>query len=410
MTPLDYTDALRVLVVSPLLYHPGCGNGGGVLCYETLRRLGQRCEVHFVGLAPDPTQVPAGRAALEQVARSVTVVPWQYRRGLKLAGLLQQFLSLTPREVMDHDQADMHQALRDALATLRPDVVMLQFPHMAQYLATVDGVPAIMDVQDMCAVSRFREWRASKAGWAKRLLLLHTWLSWVHHEWRMYARSNRLMAISEADLGVMQAYLPDVPAFLSPVACDVAVASPRIASQDVLFVGNFTHAPNLDGLRWLLCEVWPLVYQERPAARLLLAGKGLPNDLARNLPEGVLALGFVDDLGRLMAGCAASLVPYRFGGGVKIKALESMALGCPVVATTVGAEALHARSGEHLLIGDSAPSFAGHVLSLLGSPALQESLSTQARQLIQARFSWDAKIGALLHEIQMLARQAHDSP
>ncbi len=399
---------LRILVVSPLPYHRACGNGGGVFCDEVLRRLAPHCDIHFLSFAQDATAEDAARADRAQAARSVTFVRWQPRHHSRALAWLHQLATLTPREASGHNQPAMHAALAAACRTHQPQLVLLQFPHMAQYVTSVPGVPVVIDVQDACMVSRYREWRATRGGgMLRRCKLLHSWAAWVRYEMAAYGRAQRLMALSDTDAGVLRAYVPGVPTFVSPVAWDVVLPPAGAAfSQQVVFVGNFTHAPNRDGLEWLLAEVWPRVRGRCPQACLALAGPHLPPGPRSEAAAGVQRLGFVADAGALLAGAAVSVVPYRFGGGIKIKTLESMARGCAVVATTVGSEGLGVQDGVHLCIADGAEAFADAIADLLSSPERRNRLAQAGQALVAANFSWDAKINALLQQFHQVVREA----
>ena len=389
-----------------MLYHPGCGNGGGVLCFEVLRHLAQRAQVHFVGFSAGAADEAIALAALRAVAHSVTAVllpPPPLLRGP--ASLLPQLLSGLPREVRGTRSEPMRTALAALAQRVKADAVLLQFPHMAQYAGAAPGVPVIVDVQDACTVSRWREWRSVGGSTLRRLMRLHSWWCWARYEVAAYAQAQRLMALSETDCGVLRAFVPRVPAFLSPVAWDVTPRRAQPAGENVLFMGNFAHAPNADGLRWVLAEVWPLVRARRAAARLQVAGLNLPADFSGNESTGVQSLGFVPDVGPLLAGAALSLVPYRFGGGIKIKTVEAMARGCAVVATTVGAEGLDAIDGVHLRVADSAAAFADAIVELLDSPTQRAALAEQAQALVAARFSWQAKMDGLMREIAAMLRE-----
>lgn len=407
----DTPAPLRLLVAAPMLYHPYCGNGGGVLCFELLRRLAAQAEVHFVAFGGVPGEDDgAALKALRAVAHSVHVVPRPLPRARGLASMLLQLASGVPRELRDLRSEPMRHRLAEVARTADVHCVILQFPHMAQYAAATPGLPVVVDVQDACIVSRYREWRSSQGAgqsWGRQWQRLHSWWAWSRHELCAYARAHRLMALSDTDLGVLRAFLPQVPAFLSPVAWEpvsLAAAAPRRGGP-VLLMGNFAHAPNADGLRWLLDEVWPRVRAQCPQARLQLAGRHLPAGLVDDPAIGLEVLGFVEDVKPLLARAATSLVPYRFGGGIKIKALEAMAQGCPVVATRVGSEGLGAVDAIHLRVADNPEDFAAAVVGLLQAPELGAQLAEQALALVTERFSWSRKVEQLMLELRGLVRE-----
>lgn len=391
-----------------MLYHPGCGNGGGVLCFELLRRLARLAQVHLVAFSEGAAEEAAALPALREVVASVHVVPRPVLRVRGFASALRQALTGLPRELFNVRSERMRQTLSALARQHAPDALILQFPHMAQYVDAAPGVPVVVDVQDLCMVSRFREWRAGGGSLARRAMRAHSWWAWARYELRTYARAQRLMALSEADHGVLRAFLPRVASFLSPVAWELGAAvETRLTPlpPQVLFMGNFAHAPNADGLAWVLAEVWPKVRARCPSAELHVAGLNLPGHVASDAAQGVVVRGFLQSVVPALADASVALVPYRFGGGIKIKAVEALAHGCPVVATTVGSEGLQAADGVHLRVADGAEAYAEAVAELLADPEQQRRLAHQGQALVARRFSWDAKVQSLLAEIQGLRRE-----
>ena len=138
-------------------------------------------------------------------------------------------------------------------------------------------------------------------------------------------------------------------------------------------------------------EVWPLVLRARPRAEAVIVGRDPPEGLRRAARERGYAwrfTGFVDDVRPSVREAHLSVIPLRVGSGTRIKAFESMALGRPVVSTTVGVEGLDVVPGRHLLLADDAEAFARAVVRLLAEPALGAGLAQAARALLEERFSW----------------------
>jgi glycosyltransferase involved in cell wall biosynthesis len=389
-----------IVVVSPWLYHPTCGNGGGVLCFNLIQRLAAAYDVHFISFDQTSNDLEGGRRALNAFCSSVTTVPVPTTIG-KAELWLRQIFTGEPREAQALNSALMSAQIRAAVSKYRPAVVILQFPQTAQYMAAAGRVPVVMDVQDACMVSRYREWRKTAPS-LKRWGKLITWLAWARYERYWYSRASALLAISENDYGVLNSFIPDVPCFFSPVATDIAPLKAASTRTYVGFIGNFAHAPNRDALDWLLNDIWPRVRTLHPDAELRIAGPHVPEHARSDTSKGINVVGFVDDIDDFYAKAAMAVVPYRFGGGVKIKALEAMANGCAVVATTVGAEGLKIEKNKHLLVADGPEEFATAIASLLASEEKSASLASAARHHIETNFSWKAKTSALIGVFQSI--------
>ncbi|HEY4080400.1 MAG TPA: glycosyltransferase [Burkholderiaceae bacterium] len=156
----------------------------------------------------------------------------------------------------------------------------------------------------------------------------------------------------------------------------------------VVFTGSMDWAANIDGVRFFLNEVWPLVTTRMPEARFKVIGKSPPPALVQLGAAGrnVSFTGFVDDVRPHAHGAQAFVIPLQVGGGTRIKAFEAMAMGCPVVSTSIGIEGLAAEPDEHYLRRDEPAAMAEAILALLRDGALRDGLSQRARALVEGRF------------------------
>ncbi len=160
----------------------------------------------------------------------------------------------------------------------------------------------------------------------------------------------------------------------------------------LLLVGYMLYPPNHDAAIWLITEVLPVLRRRYPDAKLLIVGGHPPSHLVRLAEKAgpnVQLLGQVPDVEPFYRQADVAIVPLRAGGGTRLKILEAMAFGRPVVSTRLGAEGIEAEDGRHLLLSDDSEGLATHVESLFEQPRLRERLRTEGRALVEARYSWD---------------------
>ncbi|MFW6116436.1 MAG: glycosyltransferase family 4 protein, partial [bacterium] len=164
----------------------------------------------------------------------------------------------------------------------------------------------------------------------------------------------------------------------------------------LIYPGALTYSANFDAMEFFLQDVFPLVKSQRPNAKLRITGRydGAPTERLP-LGDGVELTGYLDDIRPTVGQTWACVVPLRTGGGTRLKILEAMALGTPVVSTAKGAEGLRVSPGEDILIANEPAEFAAHVLRLLDDEALREKLVANGRNLVEARYRWD-RIGERL--------------
>jgi glycosyltransferase involved in cell wall biosynthesis len=161
-------------------------------------------------------------------------------------------------------------------------------------------------------------------------------------------------------------------------------------SKEILLIGKMNYTPNVDGALFFHREVFPLVQERVPQAHLLIVGTSpAPEILALAADPAVEVTGQVEDIVPYYRRACLSAVCLRAGGGTRLKILESMALGRPVVTTTIGCEGLDVVEGEHLLIADRPKQFAEKTVRLLTDQRLRQDLSTRARKLVETHYDWN---------------------
>lgn len=208
-------------------------------------------------------------------------------------------------------------------------------------------------------------------------------------ERRLLGRCSESWMVSEADLAAAAELCPGARLRYVPNVVDVAAIPARAAEQaepDAVFVASFSYAPNRSGLRFLLDEVYPRVWEQLPQARLTLVGPGLeqpPSDDPR-----VRAAGFVEDLGAAYAGARCALVPLLQGGGTPLKFIEALAYGLPVLATPRAAAGLAVSDGVDCLLAGDAAEFASKLVAVLRDGAPQ--IGARGRATAEEHYSIEA--------------------
>jgi glycosyltransferase involved in cell wall biosynthesis len=183
--------------------------------------------------------------------------------------------------------------------------------------------------------------------------------------------------------------------------------------KQVVFCGSMDWIANVDGLKYFFDEVWPLIREQVPDVSMKVVGRQPPSSLVRRViaraPEWQFT-GYVDDVRDHVPGCGAFVIPLRVGGGTRIKAFEAMAMGCPVVSTSVGIEGLPVEPGKHFLSADTPSDFADAVIRLLRDAELRQEMTQCARKLVETQFSF--RVAAKVFEqicLDLIDRRADQS-
>jgi glycosyltransferase involved in cell wall biosynthesis len=209
--------------------------------------------------------------------------------------------------------------------------------------------------------------------------------------------------VSEAERQLVSTVAPNAPdPYVVPNAVETGAYADDYGQPEadtIVFSGALSYAPNYQGAQWFLRSVYPLVRQQLPQAKLRITGglQGVEVDGLRGHP-GCELTGYVPDIRPVVARSAVAVVPLWTGGGTRLKILEAMALGTPVVSTTKGAEGLEVSHGENILLADDPAEFAEYVAAVTRSPPLRAHLAAGGRALVRSRYDWDV-VGPLLCEI-----------
>ena len=162
--------------------------------------------------------------------------------------------------------------------------------------------------------------------------------------------------------------------------------------KQLIFCGSLDYEPNIEGLIWFLKSVWPLILSSHPDLKLIVVGKGKPSLALLKLLENDTSIdlvGEVTDVIPYYRQAQVAIVPLLHGSGTRLKILEAMSLGVPVISTSVGAEGIDYSKGESVVIADTLKQFSEAVDQLFKEPLLFTGISERARKLVEKEYSWD---------------------
>jgi hypothetical protein len=274
-------------------------------------------------------------------------------------------------------------AMKQLCRQVAPDVVLLSRLQLDFLrLAVPAGTRLVMDTHDLVsdnAASRQREGVA-----VQEVLDFERELGYLRHY-------DRVLLIQPDDHRRVAAVLGE-RALCVPHPVMLAAQPVRPGSRVIGYAASQWIA-NRHGFRWFMDEVWPALAPHR--VELDVAGH-IAALLPKPAPAGIRVRGFVPDLGALWQGMDVAINPVRWGSGLKIKTVEAMAAGLPVVTTGEGARGLAALAGDALLLADDGPAFADACLRLLDDEALRARIGARARAWALENLSEHACFGALI--------------
>jgi sugar transferase (PEP-CTERM/EpsH1 system associated) len=384
-----YLGPVKLLILASRFPYP-LEKGDKLRLYHQIRGLAQHHELVLAALSAR-APLPAHLEALRPYCSRIEVLPLPaWRLPLRLLGGL---LSGLPAQVAYFFAPSLLPRLRQLIREEQPGGLYCQLIRMAPY-AQAAGLPALLDYMDCFSAGTLR--RAEQSGPLLRPLLRWEARRCGRYEAAVFPAFRVHTAISAQD----RDSLPLPPAARSRVeivsnGIDTRAFAPlpdaAAPPYAVVFVGNMGYFPNVAAARLLVREIMPLVWAQRPEARLLLAG-ARPAAAVRALARDarVHVSGWMPDIREAYGAGEVFAAPLFAGSGQQNKILEALAMARPCVTTPLVNEAIGAEPGRELLVAGSTGAFAEAIIALLGDPARRQALGAAGRAMAEARYGWEA--------------------
>lgn len=373
-------------------------SGGKIRSYNILRRLADRHEVGLFTFYGEFDNDP--HPELRTIFSRVDALPLKlpparsYQEALWYARSL---LSGQPHSIQKFCRPAAKQKLREVVREMAPDVLVCDFIFPAAAFPWNHPTPKVLFTHNVESEIWRRHWQTARNPlW--RLVTRQEWKSMERAERCYLGRADHVLTVSEPDREFFSRYVNPAKITVIPTGVDTDFFQPEFGSEKpdrLVFTGSMDWMPNEDGIFYFVEQILPLIRRQVPDVTLCIAGRR-PSARLRRLGEAeqrIEVTGAVEDIRPFVHGASVFIVPLRIGGGTRIKIFEAMAMGKPVVSTTIGAEGLPVKTPVHLLVADEPEAFADSVVRLLQSSALRKQMGMAARRLVETGFGWGS-IGA----------------
>ncbi len=381
---------MRILFLSTWFPYP-LSQGSKIRAYYLIRSLAQKHDVNLVSFAETPID-DLTLDHMKQICRNVDVVdenPFQPKRIKSILG----WLSWKPGIAITSRSREMEERVRGIVRTWKPDRIVAITFVTAPYACSVSGVPKIIDIDNLMSPMLYESYQRS----IHRQKRLRSWLAWkkfqIYEKW-LYNQFDLCFAVSKQDLEKVSKLVLKGPELtgLLPNGVDLVLNHPGLCQPEpasLVFNGALTYSANFDAMNYFIDEIFPFIRARLPQAHLRITGKTAGASIAKfTTSPNITLTGYLQDVRPMVAGSWVCVAPLREGGGTRLKILEAMALGTPVVTTTKGAEGLEVEDGKHLLIADHAADFAERTLRVLQDSQLRTQLASNAYLLVKEKYDW----------------------
>ena len=393
---------MKILFLANRLPHPNVA-GGHRLIYQRMRLLAGKG--HAIGLA---TFVASENTAhVHELSESLHEVKTAPLKKQHLAvRLMRDYVSGSlPAIFWKNYSRGMMRLVGDMVAEGQYDVVIAEYGEMGMYLYRNPFLSAVHKVVSChrCLTSSFAKYAETpgvplsvRAKSASQMRVLEK------YEFEMYRAMDHILTLTQEDRFTLLNHAPQLPVSVIRPGIDFSYFNredKKAATEPmVMMCGFFADKSNHDAAMWFIEEIWPNVSRRHPDLKCVFVGKGASAEMKRAAApygEKVLVISTVDDLRPYREQASIFVNPMRLGSGLRVKVLEAMATGLPVVTTALGAAGIPAQNGENCFVADTPELFAQSIDWLLADEKLADRMGDRARKMVQHTYNIHSTISEL---------------
>ena len=384
---------MNVLVLIGQLPYP-LDTGAKIRSYHLLTPLARKHAVTLVSFSYGPEDARKAES-LKPFFKEIVTIP---HNGSALSSgrvffALRNLLSSLPYSIDKYTSSSLIASIHHLLKEQHCDLIHCDSLQMSSNVTPINGIPRILTEHN---VESFIWQRAAET---ERNPLRRSYLALqarrlAHYEAAACRAFDWCIAVSEVDRRLIEDLSGTSQCAVVPNGVDCQFFRPQTVRPEpsrLVFTGSMDWLPNEDAMVYFVEEIMPLIRRVVPQARLSIVGRN-PTSRVRQLARqgnGVEVTGRVDDVRPYIAQAAMFVTPLRIGSGTRLKILEAMAMGRPVVSTRVGCEGLAVTPGKDILIADRSQAFADRVIELLKDPDQGKVLGQAGRALVEKSYDWE---------------------
>jgi sugar transferase (PEP-CTERM/EpsH1 system associated) len=405
---------LRILYLAQKECIPA-NTGAKLRNFHLARELALRASVTYLGFSDGAHQVDDEQALLDfkRACKQVITVPFD--RNLTLAKVIRGALGRTPLNVINYTTSAMVQALERVLSENDFDIVQVETLLFSPYLpiirAACSRAACVCDWHNVES-ELLRRYSERAPSLAHRLYARATARKMERLERQMMAEFDAHITVSERDRQRLLQLDPHARIYVIENGVDVASYSGlnQHRHNRILFVGSMDYHANIDAAISFARQVWPAIHKRKPDLIFTIVGRN-PSPSVKALANlaGIEVTGTVADVRPFYREAIAAVVPLRVGGGSRLKILEAMAAGVPVISSRLGAEGLAVKDSENIILAETAEEFCRAIFEMIRDEVKRQKITLSASKLVRSRYDWSA-IGSSLFELHLkLANRAEQS-
>ncbi len=325
--------------------------------------------------------------------------------------VLRGMVGPVPVTVLNYASGDVKACLRSVLKERPFDAVQLETSNLFSYLEIIraaPGRPAVLLDWHNVDSELMSRYASETKSLPKKLTARRTAKLLDRLETRLVTLCDAHTVVSEREKAKLLERNSEANVTVIPNGVDTSAFAYSEATHPgttLLFVGSMDYHANIDAVTWFAKKVWPAVARRFPTLEFAIVGRSPGREIRLLACDKIQVTGTVPDVRPFYAKALAVVVPLRVGGGTRLKILEAMAMGVPVISTTLGAEGIAVEDGKNILLADSEEQMLNALERIVTDCVFRRSLTAAARELVVKRYDWTS-IGNQLYETHSEIAQA----
>ena len=382
---------MKVIVIDEWFPWP-LESGKKIRTYNLITRLAKEYEIIYLAYANLSIEQEKATELERRGIKTIAVNDCRIKKWTIpfYLSVIMNFFSSKPYSTYYHIKKDFISKLKETIEQENPQLIHCEWTNLAPFLEYVDKIPTVITAHNIESDIWYR--LASSGGNIFSRMVGRNQAHKIEKlERQWYPKVNLCIAVSDEDKKIIESY--GASASIVENGVDVNYYSQIVSEAEdysIAFTASFDTFSNQDGAYYFIEEIYPLIKQKQPHAKLKLIGKSPPERFWKYAQDdsSIFVSGTIPDIRTELSRALVSIVPLRIGGGTRLKILEALAMKKPVVSTSIGAEGLKVSNGSNILLADTPEDFALAVLKCLSDRHLRSILAENGWKLVNTQYDW----------------------
>lgn len=383
---------MNILQISPQIPLPPI-DGGKISIWGVAKYLSLNGhKVHFVAYRKH-TDV---KSVIEELRKYTFPHILDVQTDNSVLGVLKNLFSPVPYNVSKYIRKELKIFLEEFLIKEPVDIVIVNNLHMGwviDVIKKIKNIPVVLRQEnvEMIIMKRFYEQQRNL------ILRYYSYLQYrkfIKYEPELCGKFDTCLMISNIDENTIKKYNSKIKTNVIPVGIENFLLNnekKNLIPFSLAHIGSMSWFPNFDGIQWFIEDILPKVIKIVPQVKLFVYGGGSFSrlEVPKEVSNNVNIVGFVDDIWRELENKSLIVIPLRIGSGIRVKILEMLAAGQPVLTTSIGIEGIPVYNGQHLLVADNEEEMVAQIMDFFNDKVDKSLLVANGKEFIRQNYTWE---------------------